>query len=461
MRRCTALLLLGVLALPGCPAEEPDPSRYPRDPALGTSAAGWPEQPGPGPASRPSTPPVFVATVSSPGTATFAVEGTGLVRLRDGTFSVLQEVPGMIRAIAPGKEGLWVSNYSGLYLLRPGQRPQKLGALDNPGSVEELAVARDGTLWTLGYLGVGRYDGKELVLFDRSRFGNAGLLRALAVDGAGRAWVVTSEALWVQEGGRWKALETAVLTGPRPFFDRIVSSPDGKVYVAYLGGLLRCDPRGCVKHAELADRPACFAIAPDGRMLLVARLNRISLLSAKKVQRPIDPGEAGFRASAVRAVTADAAGRFWLATDYGLVILDSEGKAVQWEPGQVKEIAGQVQAIAVEGEGPNLPAVGPRPRLVVKGRVLRGGAPVSGARVEICESPSLSAGGPPCAGSSFRQSAETDEHGSFSLPDVPLGAYRFAIKAGHRWVITLGRDCCLRTDEGPGFDVGTLTLRER
>jgi hypothetical protein len=403
-----------------------------------------------------------VATVSNPGTATFAVDGTGLVRLRDGTFSVLQGVPGMIRAIAHGKEGLWVSNYSGLYLLRPGQRPQKLGALDNPGSVEELAVARDGTLWTLGYIGVGRHDGKEWVLFDRSRFGNARLLRAIAVDGKDRAWVVTSEALWVQEGSGWKPLETAVLTGPRPFFDRIASSPDGKIFVAYSGGLLRCDSRGCVKHADLAERPSQFAIAPDGRMLLVARLNRLSLLSAKGVQSEIDPAEAGFRATAVRLVTADAAGRFWLATDFGLVILDSGGKAVQWEPGQVNELSGEVHAIAVEGQGPNLPEVGPRRRMLVKGRVLRGGVPVAGARVEICESPSLSSSGSsPCEKASFRQTAETGEHGTFSLPDVPLGAYRFAIKAGPRWVVTLGRDCCVRFQEGTSFDVGTLALGER
>jgi hypothetical protein len=117
--------------------------------------------------------------------------------------------------------------------------------------------------------------------------------------------------------------------------------------------------------------------------------------------------------------------------------------------------------MAMIGNGPNLPQLGVKAVGTVKGKVLRGGSAVAGATIQICESPSMMFRGSPCASAILSKQAQTDAEGNFKLPGVPVGTYRFAIKAGPKWVITLGGDCCAKMREGQEYDIGAITLRER
>jgi hypothetical protein len=446
-----ALLLL-VLATPLAGCRESDP-------VIPIETKGpEPRAPQP-PASRPA-PPVFLTKMEHPGPAFFAVESTGVVQLRDGLFTVLPGVHGMVKGLALGRDGLIVSNYSGVYQLS-GEgfgHSLKLGEYSKPGSVMELVLAHSGTLWTLGGNGIGRYDGKGWTLFEKAKFGNARLLRGLTVDDDDHVWVSTSEILYRQEGEGWAAVDTSEAVGPRPFFQRISRGLDGAVYASYSTGLLRCVAAACRALAGIKERPDVFAVAADRRVLLVNRLNRVTVLASDGERTTIDPEEAGFRAGAIRSATADAAGRFWLATDLGVVILDREYHAVQWQPGQITELAGPVQTILVGGEGPGLPVVGAQVTGTVKGRLLRAGVPVAAATVELCARPSHAHVDAPCSQTTFKQTATTDAHGNFSMPDVPVGSYRFAIKAGRKWVITIGGDCCTHLSHGNIFEVGAISL---
>jgi hypothetical protein len=449
-RRASALLLALMALLAGCRESEPVIPIETKGPEPGTA------QP---PASRPA-PPVFLTKMKHPGAAFFAVESIGVVQLRDGLFTPLPGVHGMVRGLALGRDGLIVSNHSGVYQLSGEgfSRRLKLGEYSKPGSVMDLVLAHSGTLWTLGGSGVGRYDGKGWTLFDKTKFGNARLLRSVAVDDDDHVWVSTSEILYRQEGDGWTAVDTSEQVGPRPFFQHLSRGLDGAIYASYASGLLRCVAADCRALAGIKERPDVFAVAADRRLLLVNRGNHVTVRSPHGERTVIDPAEAGYRAGVVRFATADAAGRFWLATDLGVVILDEEYHAVQWQPGQVKELAGQVQTILVGGEGPGLPVVGAEVKGTVKGRVLRSGVPVAAATVELCARPSQAHPDAPCTASVFKQTATTDAHGMFNLPDVPVGSYRFAIKAGRKWVITIGGDCCTHLSHDKVFEVGTINL---
>lgn len=404
-----------------------------------------------------------VAKVDNPGLAYFGVDGTGLVRLEDGKLTVVPGIDSMIRAIVPSKDALYVSSTSGIFRIKGTEAPQKIGDFSKPGSADHMAVGPDGDLWTISFKGVGHYNGKEWTIEEKTKLDPAiTLLRDIAVDAQGRVLVSSPDKIFMREKDAWKALDPGALVAKKPWFEDLEATPDKSVYVAHLGGLLKYAGDSWSKVAGVTSKPHAMAVAPDGRLLLVGMLQRISILSPDGKEQKLTPQSAGFKAKQIRKAAADAAGRFWLSTDHGMVILGKDGKAVQqWEPGTVKEVSGQVQAMAMIGNGPNLPQLGAKIVGTVKGKVLRGGSGVANSAIQICESPSMFFRGSPCAGAIFFKEAQTDAEGNFKLPAVPVGTYRFAIKAGGKWVITLGGDCCAKMKEGQEYDVGSITLRER
>jgi hypothetical protein len=55
---------------------------------------------------------------------------------------------------------------------------------------------------------------------------------------------------------------------------------------------------------------------------------------------------------------------------------------------------------------------------------------------------------------------KTDGQGNVLFNNVPVATYRFAIKVGKKWRITLGGDCCTKMQKGQTFDVGAIKLRK-
>ena len=54
----------------------------------------------------------------------------------------------------------------------------------------------------------------------------------------------------------------------------------------------------------------------------------------------------------------------------------------------------------------------------------------------------------------------TGEGGVFTFNNVPLGTYRFGVKAGPKWTITMG-SCCTGMKANKTFDVGSINLKAR
>jgi hypothetical protein len=296
---------------------------------------------------------------------------------------------------------------------------------------------------------------------EKAKLGGATLLYDVVADSKNRVFVATPDKLWMLEGGAWKAVDHSKATPRKPFFEKLAVGPDGSVFATFMEGVMRWS-NGEVTVFKPARfwRAHSFVVDAKGRVIAAAYNGEIKIFGADgKEEKDLKPAEAGFKARFVRGMALDGAGRIWLQTDFGVVILDAELKATQWEPGTFRELAGDIQVIAVVGGGPALPKAGPKIVGDLRGKVQKAGKPVGGVDIELCESPSSLYKVTPCADALYQQVGKTDKDGNFELKGVPVGKYRFAIKAGPKWTVTYGGDCCSKLGPEQALDVGTITIK--
>jgi hypothetical protein len=455
-------LSLALVSLAACSKKPEPPPAAPPPPAATKPEPRPAAKPGPAPAAAKVEPRAAPAAaeaapaVEGAGPAYFVVQNA-LVKLDGGKLSV--EQPEGVRGVAVGPDGVvWVSSYRGVQRIAPGKAPEPCGA--QTGLSDHLAPAK-GELFATSYQGIAHWNGSAWSLEEKAKIG-AGItyFNGLGLDAEGALWASTSDALFKREkGGSWKDASPADLVkAAKPYYSELHAGLDGALYVKSLKGAFRFHA-GAWSKLPTGISDTLAAVAPDGRLLFTS-YQGASIVTGGKRQRI-----AGIKAKSFRKAVADGAGRFWIATDYGIAIVGPDGKLLQqWEPGQLKEVSGDVRSLAVVGRGPSLPTLGAKAVGTVKGKILRGGSAVAGAIVELCESPSMilfGRGATPCAKAIFKASATTDAEGSFTIPGVPIGSYRFAVKAGPKWVIMFGGDCCAKMKEGQSYDIGAITLKER
>lgn len=432
------------------PEEKPAAKPEPAPPAKPEAkAAAKPE-------AKPAAAEAAPASAFGAGPAYFVVQNA-LVKLEGGKLSVEQAEN--VRGVAVGPDGVvWVSSYRGVQRIVPGKRPEACG--EQTGLSDHLAPGK-GELFATSYQGIAHWNGSAWRVEEKAKIG-AGVtfFNGLGLDAEGVLFASTSDQLFRREkDGSWKdASPSELVKAAKPYYSDLHAGPDGAIYVKSLKGAFRFQG-GAWSKLPTGISDTLAAVAPDGRLLLTS-YQGATIVAGGKRQRIV-----GIKAKSFRKAVADGAGRFWIVTDYGIAIVGPDGKlAQQWEPGQLKEVAGDVRSLAVVGKGPELPTLGAKAVGTVKGKILRGGSAVAGAIVELCESPSMilfGRGATPCSKAIFKASATTDAEGSFSIPGVPIGSYRFAVKAAPKWVIMFGGDCCAKMKEGQSYDIGAITLKER
>jgi hypothetical protein len=422
------------------------------------------------PVTAAATPPVTAAAPAAPappagnakpGPIYLAVDDVGLVKMDAGKFEVILKEPDKSKEILVQPDGtMLLAAYTGTFEVKPGGTPNKIGDFKNPGSVEHLAAAPDGTLWTASFKGVAQYKGGAWVVEEKEKLGQGvTLLKDIAVDKEGTVWVASSNALHMRKADVWTTVEHG--QGDKLFFAKLAVGQDGTLYLSHSSGVLK-GAGGKFEQLNLGGRftsPDDLAVDGSGTLHIGTYKDVVRVTSANQPTR-FSSGTA-FKGQKVEALTADQNGRTWLFTDYGLVMLDAAGKATEWPPGSVAELAGTVRQLVAVGGGPEqVPPVGVQRKGSISGTVIKTGAPVVGATVEVCKRPSSLFKTTPCGEAPFKQSAKTDATGRFSFADVPLDTYRFAIEDAGKWA-TGWNECCQGMKEGQSFDVGSITLKDK
>lgn len=457
------------LVMAGCDDRAPAPSGAPAPPGAPGPARGGGAAPAAGSAASPPTASPGPAAPTTalveqpaytprPGPAYLGVRGVGLLRLEvDGTLTRVLEHRFPFHDIVVDDGGVvYASAIGGMWRLEGGRKNR----IDLDGMPHvHLALGPDGVLWSTDRRAVYRWDGawshEPAETFDR------GLIGGLAVDPLGRVWVITLHALWRLDGDRWSRLDASFTGGHEPFFSAITVARDGGVLVSGLHGtFVHRDGRWTPSPMDSARRLDELVAGPAGHLAGSGGVGALAVAAPGEVLWRGELADSGARArrAAVRAV--DGAGRLWLTTDHGLVVLDARGDLVQhWEPGTIAGVTGEVAAVAVVDDGPALPSPRPAVTGAVTGRVLKAGKPAAGAAIELCASPMLVYEHSPCEIATFVRTATTRGDGGFRVDDVPVGSFGVAARpAASRWHIPLQLDCCEQLEARGGVDVGVIVV---
>jgi hypothetical protein len=408
-------------------------------------------------AEPPPTPAKIDPAAAGP--AYLAVEGTGIVQLDGGKITTIQPQQFVTShfAVGPGNV-VYAAGIGGLFKIEHN-RAVKFPAPQENGSYDDLAVAPDGTLWLLDMTGVEHWNGKAWINEPKSTFGTT-LLNRIAVDTAGHPWISTSDHLWKLDG-TWSKVDTSFAGKETPYFGAIAAGPSGEVYESSLAGT-RFWKDGVWHVApaktEVGDFTRLF-IGRDGRFAASGSVAEIVIGAAGSKPHAIQLDKLGAKAHRAEILAIDAAGRTWIGSDNGVIVLGADDKLLQqWTPGTVAGITGKVTAIAVLGAGPSLPTIGAASTGTVIGKVLTKGQAVANATIELCDMPLTMFEKTPCGSATTARTATTGADGTFSVADVPIGSYGFAVKTAGKWLIMIGGNCCTEMQAGKSYDVGSITL---
>lgn len=431
---------------PGAPTPTPTPTS-PTPP--GTGAAGI--------APRPSA---VDPSLSKPGPAYLGIDDVGVVMLDGGRITKIVDDPYTIQDLAVGPKGeVWVIGIGGLWKIE-GTHATKVKPPDTYMSYHAGAVGPDGVLWLTDQREVARFDGKAWTTEPADTFDNA-LLDDITVDKAGRVWVSEAYHLWRLDGAAWTRVDTSFTGVKQAFFSVVVAGPSGEVYTSSHGGTFYYQDNAWHELAVKFDYSAAdhFVIGADARIAATSGVDDLVLAAPGDPGLAVDVPSTGAKAHRVEALAVDGQGRTWLTTDNGVVILDKDYKLLQqWEPGTVAGISGKVAVGVVIGAGPTLPPVSAAAVGTITGKVLKGGKAVGGAEIELCESPLTMFHKTPCESATLSRAVTSAADGTFTIANVPVGSFGFAVKPAGQWIILIGSNCCTQLPAGGSFDVGAITL---
>lgn len=397
----------------------------------------------------------------------FAVQEVGLVRIgRDGQLGMVRR--GAWNGAHPTPSGGWIA-LEGTH----GPLARSDGApLDCPrdiGWLFDAAASADGSLWVVGGSGFARWDGAAWHVTRRSTA--EGGFDAIAIDRDGTAWMLSrrhglarARAGAAGAGADGATAEAVAVPGAGELRG-LSNDAAGRVVVHHAGGLLARD--GETWSSIAAGELYQYAFRADGALASVGREGFRVARSAGASPTTLALGALGVPAGAhVWDVGWDGAGRLWLGTDVGVVaIAPSLDRLERWYPrGTVRELESTAGTHGIFGIGviAALPAARAA-RGHVHGRVTRGGAPLAGAQVELCERPDLRfeaiVDGSPCHDAedgAVTAGTATMADGTFDLVGVPDADLEVTIELGHgRWHVA-DVDCCAHPERV--LDLGTIAI---
>jgi len=415
-------------------------------------------------APTPAAPPAAPADLSDPDDAYFVSDNKSLWRVHAGKVTPVSfSAPcSRIRGIyQPKANAAWIDcDYDGFFVLF-GSR-----ALAAPRPVSTasstLVLGGDGSLWSAPYKATSLYrlEGatwKAEALPDELR-GAEHL--SFTVDAKGRVYLADTNNGWLREGGAWRPMPLPA-DKLRRFPPHFVATEDGTVFmmVGYRWTEFTDGKVGRRSYHNYED-----PVPRVGGGVVIGNEQRVSVIAADgKVERSVSfaRGAVGRRASGEgQSVAVDGRGRIWVATQYGLVVIDERDAVEQWEPGRIEGFDGtDVTLVVVGGKGPELPALGPRVRGEVVGRVV-GVKP--GATLEMCTGstgfstgigPGTFYGRTPCDRNPFRFRAKLDAEGRFRFTGVPPLPMSAVVQLSSRDWTRRKAGCCSRLRPGTPLEL--------
>lgn len=327
------------------------------------------------------------------------------------------------------------------------------------GKPNAVACA-DGVIWAGGSGYAARYDGTTWTSWDsEATLGVSDFVRSvddIAIAPDGSAWVVTGTSVARWAADVWTVWEEGNGFEERYFMDAVAvdAADDGSytVHVLTSRGFLRFEGDAWVIDDARVNGDDRIAVA-DGEVWVPAFRQGVTRFQGAS---STDIGvEAGLSSPTVRGIAIDDDGNPWFATSYGLTVFTDDGPRT-YRADNSDLFDNQAYSVAVRGTVPVLPADAPEEWATVTGSVIdESGAPMVDVIVELCvsEQPDDFESDTPCAEEPYQSATVSDDDGEFRIGGLRPGRYTISMMGPTGWTKFVDGSTAIRF-EAPG---GTTT----
>jgi hypothetical protein len=305
-------------------------------------------------------------------------------------------------------------------------------ALGRFSSAEAVACDAKGGIWVAHYKGAHYFDGSTWTDYKSSLMGTgdfADQVKDVTVAPDGAVWFITSNSVAKFDGSAWTVFETGSGFSKDYFFTAIAVDPQGNVWAAHGSGIWKYDGSNWTNQ-EGRDFSQVQSLAVDkkGRLWAGTYSKGLNLYNGQGWIN-YNRQNSGLSSNHVRSLSSDGENRIWVGTEWGLDIFDGKDwKSYHMHNSDLTD--NEVFAVAVGGQGPPLPKWIEKSPGSLAGKIVRGEAGVSNARIEVCtEYIGMIFSGPtPCSDNPLRQETTTGPDGAFLFGELPVGRYSIALQ---------------------------------
>lgn len=209
------------------------------------------------------------------------------------------------------------------------------------------------------------------------------------------------------------------------------------------------------------------AVSSDGTVWATHGGGGLLIYRTDGLEKRMSKRNGTFPAAELGPWALDGAGRAWIATDDGLVVVQPNGELTHLKQGTIPHLSGRVRAVIASGR-PSLPQVAPE-RAVgsVRGRVTfddadETGAPAKPEALTVHACGRIDWGGMGCPETkTWRRVAPVSADGAFEIAQVPVGPFALELFAGAERLQGSPRTSQRIARAGGVADVGTSSCSKR
>lgn len=320
-----------------------------------------------------------------------------------------------------------------------------------------LACGPDGTYATSSSSGISHWTGSGWKFYDSKQILSGEKYKTIndvVIGKDGNLWFVAfgGVAGRIDKSGGVKIWKQGQGFQSRQVFSRIVKDKDGRVMIPTFRGFFTPDGDGW---KQLVGRArGDYTLAADGSMWGG---------SGRRINQYKDGAWREMRTKwSVYSVAADAGGRVWAGTEFGLGVMNGgKWRFLQMHNSDILE--NNIRQVAVLGKGGQAPAAKTQAKGGLRGRLewRKSGDPIANVEVQICGISRGLFSKSPCANQPLSYKTKTDADGKFEFKDIESSSYRVAIKPGSKWVRFLMGYGRARVKPGQRKSTGTLRVSDR